>query len=419
MQIRRGIAVLAGCAWLCLAAFAQSPGSSPASPPSGMPQLEEVSPIGTPTTPPPALPPSSMQPMQPASPPVGGDLPENPMTAGLETLSNEQLLNLALAYRAKGDDLNYTRAVATLARVLESDPTNIEANLQMAEILMLRRSYNDGRTYFKKVLTLDGNNYRANYGIGQYYLYTRATRQAILFLKIAANVAPPDKKGEALHTLASAYLQSKELRQAELACEEAIRVDNQNSGLIRTYIVVLVEMEKFVEAREAALRYLALRRRDAQLASFNPEIVREYSAAYDLLIEVLLRLHNSYHKKNARGEVTDQVLPGKEKETAQVLDAIVQARMAQLPIVKVLSLMELLPLSRRATQLDPMTGAYFYTLGMAQYEAGLVNDARDSLLRAAELEPSNPAFRDQAEKLDNLIQEIIRRQQAGQPPLGN
>lgn len=384
---------------LCLAStplLAQTPPAEQ-SDPSALPQMPQMEPM----------------PQQTDQPPQQ-ELPPDP-TVGIERLPIDEQLRMALAYRAYNKEPEWTRAMSVLANVLKEDPTNIEAHLQIAEISMDRRDFNVARDYFKKVRSLDENNFRANVGLGKYYLYTRLYRQSVQYLKVAANVAPPDKKAEALQLLGTAYLESRELNSARQAIEDSLRVDGGNTQTARIYIQVLLQMQKYEEARDAALKLLQIEQmKMAQLGSLDREAVRQYAGSYDMVIQVLLELHNSLHKKNARGQITDEPLPGKEREIAQVLDAIVQIRVQQLPTVKVMSLLDILPLAQRSVQLAPDNPAYYFTLAYTCAEAGLWADARASIQRAVELEPSNQTYQNALQRIDADIARLQQQSNAQQ-----
>lgn len=383
----------------------------PAQPQSQMPQMPQM---------------PQMEGMAPGVPPQpgavpqpGDDLPDDPTAIGIETMSVDDQLRLALAYRARNTPEDWTRAVATLAAVLKNDATNIEAQLQIAEISMMRRDFNNGRDYFKKVRSLDENNYRANLGMGQFYLYTRLYRQAVLYLKTAAGVAPPDKKGEALQLLGRAYLESRELNPAQQAIEDALRVDPSNTETARTYVQILMQKQNFEAARAASFQLLQMEQAKVTSSRMDREAVRQFATAYDTVIEVLLQLHNSLHKKNARGQVTDEPLPGQELEIAKVLDAIVQTRVQQMPTMKVMTLLDVLPLAKRSVELAPDNPAYLFTLGYTCAEAGLYGDARAAMQKAVQLEPANSLYQSALQRIEADIARMQQQQQQqAAPPQG-
>lgn len=387
--------------WLCCSAAAQAPQPAPSTSPGDLPPMDS--------------------PQAPANPlpEVQGPAGQNQqLPAPSSEMTVDQLLQLAIAYResatrkeATRTDLDFARAIEACAKVLDMDPSNIEANLQIAEISMMRRDFNNGRDYFKRVHLIEENNYRANIGLGQFYLYTKLYRQAVLYLTVAGRVAPPENKSEALRLLCEAHLAGRELDFAKTAAEESLRIDSGNAAVLKDYVMILMMRQQFDEARQESLRLIDVTRQRARVASYDRQVIKDHIDAFDRYIEVLRSIHNELHRKNARGEPTDQPLPGREADIADVLNSIVEARASQLPILQTLSLLDVVPLCHRAVQLQPNNLKYLFTLARASKLAGMYGDAHAILKDLVQREPSNALF---VQALQQIEAEIASLQ--GQVP---
>lgn len=370
---------------------------------------------------------AAQSPMQPANQPQQA-APQVPQ-AGELTVGD--LLNQALAYRQQGKQaaeggnerdasVAFARAMERLAKVIETDATNIEALLQMAEISLLRNDPHQGRKYFKRVTDIETNNFRANLGLGQFYVYSRLWRQAIYHLEIAARVAPEDRLVETLVLLAGSYREASQINDAEETIQRAVRADEQLAGndpmklhtnAARIFIEILGLKQDFEGAVRACDILINMTRERAKINTYRSDLLKEFAAAFDTKVDVLTALHNSMHVKDARNQATNVPIPGKEQEIAAVLVAIVNTRKEQIPVITTLSRLEMVPLAKRAVELQPQAEGALATLAQLCIDTNLYGDAQAALQQLVQVNPNNANAQQTLQQVTAVINQA-RAQQA-------
>lgn len=428
MMMRASHWLLPTTLFVCFA-FAQT---TPVPAPSAVQPPPSAAPTGTAIPSAPPLPGESQPPTAAPSLQPPQEIPNDQGILPGQTV--DQVMQEGMAFRAQAEaeppgqkqTIYFAEAVKRFAQVYSSDPTNVEAMLQIGEISMLRNDTINGREYFARVIRIEGKNFRANRGMGEFYLLTRYFRQAVPFLEVAVEAAPADRLGETYRMLAAGYYETRYFDKALVTINKAYEL-MPNNALVADYRTrVLLTMVKLEEARVAASDLIEITRRAVAGKAHDKELVKQHMRAFDLKVDVLTAFHNSLHLKNAKNEVTDQPLPGKEQEIAKVLNEIVETRVGQLPIINTLALLDVVPLAQKAIQYSGGNPDYMWTLAKICVEARLFGDAMGLLEKILQVDPQNQKAREALAQLQAEVQAMQAgaAQQpsgagpAGQPPTG-
>ncbi len=238
----------------------------------------------------------------------------------------DQALATARSLLTAGDTTQAT-AVLTDARrgletLLESDRRNVEARVLYGELLALAQEPNEARQHFKAVLELDPSNFRANLGLGRFYLESHIWRQAGAYLEAASTVAPRDRAAETLQLLAKAQLGQGERAQAISTAERAVAADPANTQSLELLIQMYMEGEQYDKALEQAKSLVSAARQRREENRADRTALEGLARALQFRVQALASYYTSLCRKDARGRNTDQLRPGTEAEAAELLSQI-------------------------------------------------------------------------------------------------
>ena len=253
-------------------------------------------------------------------------------------------------------------AKSGLELVLEADPTNIQAMALAGEFAARTGSHNQARQLFNQVRKVEPNNYRANLGLGRFYISSRLYRQAKKYLQDAQRVATRDQQREVLSMLAVCYNGENKHLEAVEAAEQAVAIDPENFDSLMLLIKMRLQARQLERAAEAtrALAITAMRQRQAEPA--NPVVLQRLILAYETQANALKMYHNSLYQHDARGRVSDQIVPGREPEAAGILARLagIAGEVARLRME--LAYHDMLMLVEKAVNYEPMHTHYLMEL---------------------------------------------------------
>ncbi len=360
-------------------------------------------------------------------PPAGGldGAGQPPLAEVPDEVQIEQRLQLArqLYDRALADparnNVDFAKAVEQLESVLKIDPTNLEANLMVGEISMDRRDYNNARGYFKKVLRIQSNNFRANYGMAKYYMLSRVWRQAVLYLKEAERVSPPDELTDVLVLLSQAYMEERRLADAKEVVGRAIQADPSSYAATRVGLAVALAMEELDTALEQADRLIKVSQQEMIESGLQIDLAKRFVESFDVKVEVLKQIHNSLHRRDARNQVTDEPVAGKETEIAEVLLRIAETRSNQMPYLETITYIELLPLLQRAIELAPSDLRYRKAQANVMATAGMGKQSLEAWREVLRIAPGDEDAQRAVEFLQSQLSGAAPQGQPQPAPAGN
>lgn len=286
-------------------------------------------------------------------------------TPAASPLTVEQALQQA---REKKDAGLLQEAADLLQGVLQQNPAHTEALLLTGEILLEAQNFDSARAFFRRVLDVEPNNFRANFGTGTIWLANRVHRQALDALVRAEQVAPAAQRAETKRLLALAYAGiGGRIPTAITKAEEAVRADPSSLDALET----LVEIRQAAASRDprqlqyalAAAEILVQRVKESvDQMPWDRERLLRLSKAYNLNLEVLGTYYRAFNQV-VRGRPVDQLRPGTEHQAAAVLNRTVQLLGQRAGLQARLADHERLTLALRAAQLDPTNIKYLEDLG--------------------------------------------------------
>lgn len=262
-------------------------------------------------------------------------------------------------------------AAALVQEVLAADPLNTEARLLAGEILMDANDYNGARDNFKAVLDIEPRNFRANLGYAKVLGANQAWRQATYFLETAEELATaPERVAEVKRLLAFAYYYRGDLTKAMDKVTESLRAKPDDPDALLTAVEIRLSVAsrdpRFLLGEDGALpsaeRYLNDVKGKVQEKPWDRLELTRLSRAYDLLLSALGELHNSYYRRNAKNEPTDELQSGKEVDAAAALNRIAQTRSEQALVRLTLAEHETLMVAEKAVEYDPRNLTYLDNL---------------------------------------------------------
>jgi len=162
---------------------------------------------------------------------------------------NQDLLMLAATIaKASG---NKTKKTTLLKEILEKDPTNPEANVELAQEQMLNKNYKLAKNYYSKGLEGDSDNEDALTGYGQASYYTGDDKESKeAFNKI---LEKNPENSFAYYYLGKLAAEENNYLQATEYIEKAIKLDNDIFDYWMDYGQYLRYRGKFKEAEKAWL----------------------------------------------------------------------------------------------------------------------------------------------------------------------
>jgi tetratricopeptide (TPR) repeat protein len=306
------------------------------------------------------------------------------------------------------DPVPMQEGMELLRRVLETDPVNTEANLLFAETLIKAaelpelppffRQYgglDTARDRFKAVLGLEPNNFRANFGYGKILLANRAWRQAASFLETALRVAgSTERESDVKSHLAFAQLNMGDFTLAIENAEDAVRMNPEDldtrETLVQIHRTAAARDPRYLEnALDSVTRYVAMARTQLEQQPWDRERLARLGGAYEYQIAILRDYHGSFYRRDARREVTSDLLPGKEAEAAAALNLMAE-KIAEYALVKhTLDLHDAVLIAERAVELEPRNIEYLENLAGLYQRINNAQQAVELCQRILGLDPDH------------------------------
>jgi predicted Zn-dependent protease len=244
---------------------------------------------------------------------------------GIETLVRRNEMQQASDLLVKASD--------AVRFILQNAPMNTQARVLAADLSMLAGDVEAARQRYLDVLRSDEFNFRANLGLGRFYVMSRIWRQAAAYLEKAQRVAPPDRMGEVLRLLAEAYNGQGLRREAIETAQRAVSMENPPTLESLEQLVQLnLDGRQYEDAVSTARAMRSAAERDRSEAMGELFLLNRVVAATELESQALQQYYRSLHRRDARGQYSDELLEGKEAEAASVLYewAVVRDRLGEL-----------------------------------------------------------------------------------------
>lgn len=286
--------------------------------------------------------------------------------------------------------------------VRQRDPRNVDAIIMLAELAEMQGDTYTAREHYNHILKEIGNDFRANLGLGRAYLNSGVPRQAVAYLEQAARLAPPDRLGETLTLLAMGYRAKGERRMAIEAAERATRENPQNFDAWQVLVAARAEAGEFDRSVADSQTLVELAMNDWRADVTQVPLLQRLEAAYQLRIATLRQYFRTLHRRSAAGGYTDELLPGREHEAAQVLTQIIQTMLQQVTAQTLRTRHELIVYAKKAVEYDPQNPATLVQWALLLREVGLYGEAESAFARALEIDPSHAVARQQLQELREL-----------------
>lgn len=306
-------------------------------------------------------------------------------------------------------ELKLNEAQQLLEKVRAAAPRNLQATVQAAEIATLQGMRNEARMLFKEVLEIEKSNFRANLGLGRFYVSTRLYRQARLYLEEADKVAPPDRHEEVLRWLAASYAGQGQLPDAIDTLERAVEIAPDSFEALNMLVNMQMEAGSYEQALEGAEEFVTAARKAYEAAPAETWFLKRLIMAYETRIEVLKAYHNGLHTQDIRARFTDQLQPGNEAEAANVLSRIAHVSERLATLRWELSYHDSLMLMERAVQYQPDNIRYLLDLAgllLATHQTQRAIETCQDLLEIANPPNTDPA---NVREIHEAAKELLRR----------
>lgn len=297
--------------------------------------------------------------------------------------------------------------------VLQRDPKNVDAVIMLAELAEKRGDSHTAREYYQRVLRDIGNDFRANLGLGRAYLNSGVARQAVAYLEQAMKLAPPNQLGETLTLLAKGYRAKGARRMAVETAERATRENPQNFDAWEVLVAARTEAGEFDRAVADAQTLVELTMSAWRADVTQAALLHRLDSAYQLHISTLRQYFRTLHRRNAAGGHTDELLPGREQEAAQVLTLIIQTLLQQATAQSLRIRHELISYAKKAVEYDPRNPATLVQWALLMREVGMYGEAEKVFASVLEIDPNHSLARQQLQELQTLR---ASTQPAGTPP---
>ncbi len=266
---------------------------------------------------------------QKADAPPAGAQPPRAQTPQDLIKAAEQLVPRIHEANQTGGSAEVTRVAGDAQRALENiirtDPKNVDAHVVLGELLTEMRDLNAARKHFKLALDEEASNFRANLGLGRFYLESHLWRQAGGYLQTAARVAPTARQAETLRLLASSFLGEGKRLEAATAAEQAVKADPQDIDSLFLLIQIYLDTEQVEKALDRAHTLVEACRQMRETKMADTAALEQLINAYQYQIKCLASFYGSLCKRDARGRRTEQIEPGKEADAVRVLSEIAAA----------------------------------------------------------------------------------------------
>lgn len=314
--------------------------------------------------------------------------------------------------RVECEAKNYNFAKILLDEILRRDETHLEALTLAGESALESGDGETARERFLRVIDIQPNDFRANYGLGELYLQIGLMHQSLGYLLKAQPVVPPDKRVEHLVKLAQAYRGTNNPLEAAATIRQALELDPNKKGAIATLVGLLIQQRRFDEALPQADKLIELTMAELREDPGVRANVEELYQAYDAKLTVLRAMHQRQYRLNPDGSASSELLPGEGPRAAKLLDEVVTLLIFQSEIRTVIDHFGMITFVEQAIDYDPgnvslrMRAAQLYELtsqlakAAAAYQEviDLAPDNTDAASRLALLlaEGVEPAREDEA-----------------------
>lgn len=299
---------------------------------------------------------------------------------------------------------NYETALQYAEAVLLREPGNNEALDLRADTNLAEGRPEPARRDYGDVLKVQKSDFRANFGMGKIWLANRFHRQAISYLETAAAVAPVDKKVEAAVTLAQAYRGGGAAGKAVETLVGALQLKpNSIQALDQMATILADNVNELDRALDTSDKLLAASKEEFAKEPSNVEKVYQLWSAYNTRLAVLKSARDSLFVRDARANVTDQIIAGKEKEAAAVLNQVVDALIVQQNLNATLAFHNMRELAERMVQYDEQNVQYQMQLGLLYVKIYNYEQAAETFRKVLALDPSNAEAARQLEMLGGAV----------------
>ncbi len=323
---------------------------------------------------------------------------------------------------------NQDAAFTELKEAVALDPGNTDAQVEWASLLIARRDFDNAQAVLEKVLEANPSHARAHAMLGQKHAAMRDVPNAILEFRKAIELEPArveyasalgaicladgrtseaeavfkqavrmnPKSVAARVDLIQFYLSQRNLAQAETEARAAADADPQAVLPRLLQAEILVRMGKTGEAETLARRlktiapddpqayqalghhYVSTGQKEKAVAEFEALLATHPKdlSVKQTLVEILLDLD----RIPQAASLNQEILKANSGDPRALL---AQGRM----LLTDRRYQEALTALQAAVVLQPDSAQGHYLLGVAQKAAGLVQQARNSFTRAAELDP--------------------------------
>ncbi len=285
-------------------------------------------------------------------------------------------------------------AYAYVQAALRRDPQFLPALLLDADLAWKRNDLEHARERWLEVLRIQRGEFRANFGLGRYHARHQSWRSAMFYLEAALKVAPADRRSDVLIELARAYRGVGERARAREAARQAVELAPESLDPRSVYVALLIESGELDEAVVQAEKLVDLAVRLAKQQHYSIESLRQLSSAYNNQIQALRVQYQQLNERNPDGSYTDRILPGKQRQAAEVLSRLIDVYAAQQELQRVLTAYDMVTLfGKRMVELDPGNPDTWLKLARIQRQAFQFADAAASFQKVLELRPGDEAAR--------------------------
>lgn len=322
---------------------------------------------------------------QPATAPASA-----PTSAPLlsDAMSIDQLLDMARQSLAAKQNNFAQRALEV---ILRQDSKNLEANLLLAQMAEDSGDLETARHIYKNRLKpFYPTEFRVEFGMGRIYVALQYWRQAVAFLESAERLSPADKRGEVYKMLAMAYRGQGTLAKALDIADKAAGLLPDDFLTRKILLLLRVDTRNFELAFKDADVLVQLASRQVREQPANFEKLKQLDEAYTTQVQLLRAFHSTLYVRNAAGQPTDQLLPGKEVEAASTLKQVVDILVAQAELQHTMTFHNLLPMAEKAVEYTPDNVRYLLDLGLLQRNTAHTEQAVSTFQKVLEKEPGNP-----------------------------
>ena len=324
------------------------------------------------------------------------DAPAASQPAELEGMSVPELLaaaDQAIVGR------QFARAEEALNRVLQRDPTNVEAMFTLGETSEAIGNINGARTLYLRILQLEKNHFGSNFGLGRAWSGSRVWRQAAQYLRVAERVAPPDRIADVQAFLASALRGMHQWPEALAIAQKAVGAAPDNIIARQTLAGIYMDMGNFEGALGAAEVLVAISAKQMAESPGSFSALQSMDAAFTLRISALTAFIQSFYQINASGQRVDQLAPGAEGDAAAVLNELRKTLEAQAELQLRMRYHEALPAALRAVTYAPENVDYLRDLALLHQKTDQIDEAITTFRLILAIDPEHAVAREQLQLL--------------------